>query len=103
MLKLLTKNREKIRYIVKGKPGTFRLTYKFDDDHPTQQVVAKNNWSRSFRLNSKYYYISVQAVSRDAEIHVKVLRNGKLLNRAVNNGDYAVLTLSGSTKGIFAN
>ncbi len=95
-MKRSRKNRGKIKYIVKGKPGSFNITCKYGEGQPWQQPNVRSGWTRSFDSDQdKYFYLSAQANAKDARVIVKVYRGSKLLNKASVDGDYAIATVSG--------
>ncbi len=90
------RNRRKIKYIVKGKPGSFNITYKYGKDLPLQQPDVRSGWTQTFvSTQDDYFYLSAQANTKDARVTVKVYRGSKLLDKTTVNGDFARATVSG--------
>ena len=95
MLNLFNKNKDKIKYIVKGNSGTYNVTYTCGQN-TIQEPEVKNGWKHSFSCNTTgYYYISAQANEKDALVNVKVYKKGKLINEISQEGDYAIAISSG--------
>jgi len=98
MLNFFYKDKGKVRYIVKGKPGTFNVTYQCGEKtHQFDEV--KSGWKYSFDpCKSGYYYISAQANQKNASVTVRVYCKGKLIQEVINSGDYAIALASGTRK-----
>ncbi|MFO8128867.1 MAG: hypothetical protein R6T99_03070 [Bacteroidales bacterium] len=97
MLNLFNRQKGKVKYVVKGKPGSFDVTYTCGDE--THQVPeVKSGWVHTFPCpQNDYYFVAAQANKKDAAVKIKVYRDGKLLKEANNYGDYAIVVAS-STK-----
>ncbi len=98
MLSLFIKDKNKVKYVVKGKPGTFNVTYHCGDS--TQQFnEVKSRWKYKFDpCKSGYYYVSAQANTKEAVVNVKVYKKGKLIQNVTNSGDYVVAIASSADK-----
>lgn len=96
MLNLFSKDRNKVKYVVRGKPGTFNVTYHCGNT--TQQFNdVKSGWKYAFEpCKSGYYYVSAQANTKEAVVNVRVYKKGKLVKNVSNSGDY-VVALASST------
>ncbi len=98
MLNLFYKNKDKIKYIVKGNSGTFNVTFTCGQ-HTIQEPEVRSGWKHSYScLSSEYYYLSAQANDKDASVNVKVYKKGRLINEDSQEGDYAVAVSSGRVK-----
>ena len=95
-MKPTNRNRRKIKYIVKGKPGSFNITYKYGKDQPLQQSDVRSGWKQTFVSDQDdYFYLSAQANAKDARVTVKVYRGSKLLEKTTADGDFVRATVSG--------
>ncbi len=89
----------KLRYQVKGTSKGFNVTYKCGSGNckVIQEGNVPKGWSHSFKVHKgDYFFLAAQANNPHASVEVKVYRNGKIWNRLVKEGEYPLVSASGT-------
>ena len=95
-----------VEYTVESNRNGFDITYTNDGGNTEQKKINSNKWKTTF--NGKpgaFVSISAQTLKENAKISVKIIYNGKTIEKAKSSGDYVIASASGSLSDeqIFAN
>ncbi len=86
----------KVKFILSGSASDYNITYKSNDDVTNQIAHAKKHWHHSFTAHDgDYVYFSAQSNQPDAEVHVKIIYQGKVFKESTVNGDFALALTGG--------
>jgi hypothetical protein len=87
----------KVEYIVKCSPAGFNVTYTNSGGNTEQRKVSTKDWSMNFiGKPGSFVSISAQAENENSNINVKIVYQGKVIEKANSNGDYVIASASGS-------
>ena len=88
----------RVKYVLTGDSDDFNITYKCSGDcEVIQEPHVKKGWKHTFTGNAgDYFYLAAQSNQPKSSVKVKVYANGKLLNEVEKQGDYPLVTASGT-------
>jgi hypothetical protein len=101
-----TYSQEIVEYIVESNRNGFDITYTNDGGNTEQKKINSNKWKTTFNRNSgAFVSILAQTLNKNAEISVKIIYNGKIIEKAKSSGDYvtAIAYRFLNDEQIFAN
>ncbi|ALU75136.1 hypothetical protein AUW17_07615 [Tenacibaculum dicentrarchi] len=89
----------KVEYIVESNRDSFNVTYTNNGGNTEQKKINFKKWTTSFIGSpDKFVSISAQTLSKNANISVKIIYNGKIIEQAKSSGDYVIASASGALK-----
>jgi len=88
----------KVKYVLTGDSDDFNITYKCSSElNVIQEPHVKKGWKYSFVGHTgDYFYFAAQSNKPRSSVQVKVYEDGKLMNELVKEGDFPVVTASGT-------
>ncbi len=88
----------KVTYHLTGDSDDYNITYKCSEDcEVVQDPHVKKGWKHTFvSQTGNYYYFAAQSNKPNSSVRVKVYQNGRLLSEAEKQGDFPLVTASGS-------
>ena len=88
----------KVEYTLSGDSDDFNVTYKcgYNSD-VVQEAHVKKGWKQTFVGHTgDYFFLAAQSNKPNSSVRVKVYENGQLMSNLEKEGNYPLVTASGT-------
>jgi len=87
-----------VKYVLTGDSDDFNITYKCSKGcEVIQEPHVKKGWKHSFIGHAgDYFFFAAQSNKPKSSVQVKIYEDGKLLSNLEKQGDFPLVTASGT-------